>query len=156
LEYYFTLVLKTKVSNVVFQSVLSKCLSLAEMSIKGEIFPPTLYVYETVDLELSLQEGEEETHHIALHAGTAANSFCQLKDLGTVHKRRPHIIAKNRPPPPCPQNSRTGSYPPCLFGHVLNYEKSKVLHQKVRTSASKKTPSPLSALDNPLDRGRLL
>ena len=52
-----------------FQSVLSKSLSLAEMSIKGEIHPPTLYVYETVELDLSLQEDEMESHHITLHAG---------------------------------------------------------------------------------------
>ena len=39
------------------------------MSIQGEIIPPTLYVYETVELDLSLSEEPSENHLITLHEG---------------------------------------------------------------------------------------
>ena len=48
------------------------------MSIKGEIYPPTLYVYETVEIDLSLPDGEMETHLITLHEGTYTNSYTIL------------------------------------------------------------------------------
>jgi len=73
----------------------------------------------------------------------------ELLFFGAVHKRRPHKIAKNWPPPllPCPQNVRTGStpLPTCPCGHTINFKKTdEFLHQNVQTSTSEEPSSPLS------------
>jgi len=55
--------------------------------------------------------------------------------VGAFHKRRPHKIAKNRPP--CPH----GSISPCSRGHNKFRKIRSYLRQKVRMSASE-DPSP--------------
>jgi len=65
--------------------------------------------------------------------------------LGAVHKRHPHKIVKNWPPPlaaKCPHWLNPSPHPyPC--GLTVNFEKSEFFAPKVRTSASEDLP-PLS------------
>jgi len=67
------------------------------------------------------------------------------EQLGAVHKRRLHTIAKNSLPS-CPLNVHTGSTvnPPfCPCRHTINFEKSEFFAPKSTDVRIWRTPSPL-------------